>query len=78
MSGKEIMLSNRMLSTYINTLVRNGFVVEELIEETDMEKARGIQRMILAERHACCQRLLPSRQGNGRFARGSIPFMRHS
>ncbi|WP_442603618.1 methyltransferase domain-containing protein [Paenibacillus sp. KN14-4R] len=39
MSDKEIMLSNRMLSTYINSLARNGFVVEELIEETDKEKA---------------------------------------
>lgn len=39
MSGKEIMLSNRMLSTYINALAGNGFVIEELIEETDKEKA---------------------------------------
>lgn len=39
MSNKEIMLSNRMLSTYINSLARNGFIVEELIEETDKEKA---------------------------------------
>lgn len=39
MSGKEIMLSNRMLSTYINALASNGFVIEELIEETDKEKA---------------------------------------
>jgi hypothetical protein len=33
------MLSNRMLSTYINALAQNGFVIEELIEETDKEKA---------------------------------------
>ncbi|MGG0821414.1 methyltransferase domain-containing protein [Paenibacillus turicensis] len=39
MSDKEMMLSNRMLSTYINALARNGFVVEQLIEETDKEKA---------------------------------------
>jgi hypothetical protein len=39
MSDKEIMLSNRMLSTYINSLASNGFVIEELIEETDKEKA---------------------------------------
>ena len=39
MSDKEIMLSNRMLSTYINTLADNGFVIEKLIEETDREKA---------------------------------------
>lgn len=39
MSDKEIMLSNRMLSTYINALANNGFVIEKLIEETDKEKA---------------------------------------
>lgn len=39
MSDKKIMLSNRMLSTYINALSDNGFVIEKLIEETDREKA---------------------------------------
>jgi transcriptional regulator with XRE-family HTH domain/SAM-dependent methyltransferase len=39
MSDKEIMLSNQMLSTYINALARNGFVIEALIEETDKERA---------------------------------------
>lgn len=39
MSDKEIMLSNRMLSTYINALANNGFVIEKLVEETDKEKA---------------------------------------
>lgn len=39
MGNKEIMLSNRMLSTYINALVDSGFVIEKLIEETDKEKA---------------------------------------
>lgn len=39
MSDKKILLSNRMLSTYINTLANNGFVIEKLIEETDREKA---------------------------------------
>lgn len=38
-SSKDIMLSNRMLSTYINTLANNGFLIEKLIEETDREKA---------------------------------------
>lgn len=41
MHGKEIMLSNRMLSTYINALAGNGFVIEELVEETDKEKAKS-------------------------------------
>lgn len=40
MSDKEIVLSNRMLSTYINSLAKNGFLIEELIEETDKEKAK--------------------------------------
>lgn len=39
MSDKEIMLSNRMLSTYINALANNGFVIEQLVEETDRDKA---------------------------------------
>lgn len=39
MSDKQIILSNRMLSTYINTLANNGFAIEQLVEETDREKA---------------------------------------
>lgn len=39
MGDKEIMLFNRMLSTYINALANNGFVIEQLVEETDREKA---------------------------------------
>lgn len=39
MSDKEIMLSNRMLSTYINALAGSGFVIEQLIEATDKELA---------------------------------------
>ncbi len=39
MSDKEIMLSNRMLSTYINALSDNGFIIEKLVEETDRKKA---------------------------------------
>lgn len=39
MGDKEMMLSNRMLSTYINALAANGFVIEKLVEESDKEKA---------------------------------------
>jgi transcriptional regulator with XRE-family HTH domain/ubiquinone/menaquinone biosynthesis C-methylase UbiE len=39
MGDKQIILSNRMLSTYINTLANNGFAIEQLVEETDREKA---------------------------------------
>ena len=39
LTNKELALSNRMLSTYINALADNGFVIEKLVEETDKEKA---------------------------------------
>lgn len=39
MGNKEIMLCNRMLSTYINALADNGFVIEKMVEEIDREKA---------------------------------------
>ncbi|MFQ6862186.1 MAG: class I SAM-dependent methyltransferase [Beduini sp.] len=34
-NDKEIMLSNRKLSTYINALANHGFMIEKLIEEND-------------------------------------------
>lgn len=34
-ADKKIMLSNRKLSTYINSLAKAGFVIEQLIEESD-------------------------------------------
>lgn len=36
---KELALSNRMLSTYINALANNGFTIQRIVEETDKEKA---------------------------------------
>lgn len=35
MADKEIMLSNRKLSTYVNALAANGFVIEQMVEEKD-------------------------------------------
>lgn len=35
LKDQEIMLSNRKLSTYINTLAVHGFAIEQLVEETD-------------------------------------------
>ena len=35
--GSEIVLSNRKISTYINTLAQAGFCVEQMIEQTDNE-----------------------------------------
>ena len=37
MQDKEIMLSNRKLSTYVNVLAANGFMIEQLVEESDEE-----------------------------------------
>lgn len=39
LDGSQIMLANRMMSTYINALADHGFVIERLVEETDREKA---------------------------------------
>lgn len=33
----ELTLSDRKLSTYINALAKAGFVIEQMIEETDKE-----------------------------------------
>ncbi len=33
----ELTLCNRQLSTYINTLIKAGFVIEQMVEETDNE-----------------------------------------
>lgn len=35
--NKKVILSNRMLSTYINYLSANGFFIEQLIEENDTD-----------------------------------------
>lgn len=39
LGGSKIMLANRMISTYLNALADNGFIIEKLVEETDQEKA---------------------------------------
>lgn len=35
LKDKNIMLSNHMLSTYINALAANGFIIEKMIEKND-------------------------------------------
>lgn len=35
LQGEQIVLCNRMLSTYINELASNGFIIEKLIEKPD-------------------------------------------
>lgn len=35
--GNPVTLQNRKMSTYINTLAKSGFMVEQLIEETDKD-----------------------------------------
>ena len=37
LQGEQIILCNRMLSTYINELAENGFVIEKLIEKPNEE-----------------------------------------
>ena len=43
MSDKRIMISNRMLSTYINELANSGFKIEKLVEDTDRESAKAAE-----------------------------------
>ena len=42
--GSEIILCNRKISTYINALAQAGFVVEQMVEQTDKEtmEATGV------------------------------------
>ena len=35
--GSEILLRNRKISTYINALVKAGFMIEQMVEQTDEE-----------------------------------------
>ena len=33
--GSEILLCNRKISTYVNALAKAGFVIEQMVEQTD-------------------------------------------
>jgi SAM-dependent methyltransferase len=39
----EIILCNRKISTYINTLARAGFAIEQMIEETDKKTMEAVE-----------------------------------
>jgi ubiquinone/menaquinone biosynthesis C-methylase UbiE len=41
--GSEIILCNRKISTYINALAQAGFVVEQMIEQTDQETMEAVE-----------------------------------
>ena len=41
--GSKIILCNRKISTYINTLAQAGFVVEQMIEQTDKETMESVE-----------------------------------
>lgn len=41
--GSEIILCNRKISTYINVLAQAGFVVEQMIEQTDKETMESVE-----------------------------------
>ncbi|RAU91795.1 methyltransferase domain-containing protein [Paenibacillus sp. YN15] len=40
--GSEIILCNRKISTYINALAQAGFVVEQMVEQTDKETMEAV------------------------------------
>ena len=39
----EIVLCNRKISTYINALVKAGFVIEQLVEESDRTSLEAVE-----------------------------------
>lgn len=41
--NSEIILCNRKISTYINALARAGFVIEQMIEETDKKTMESVE-----------------------------------
>jgi hypothetical protein len=40
--GSEIILCNRKMSTYINALAQAGFVIEQMVEQTDQETMEAV------------------------------------
>lgn len=40
--GSEIILCNRKISTYINALAQAGFVIEQMVEQTDKETMNAV------------------------------------
>jgi hypothetical protein len=40
--GSEIILCNRKISTYINDLAKAGFVVEQMVEQSDKETMEAV------------------------------------
>lgn len=40
--GSEIILCNRKISTYINALTKAGFIVEQMVEQTDKETMEAV------------------------------------
>lgn len=41
--GSEIILCNRKISTYINALAKAGFVIEQMIEQTDQKTMESVE-----------------------------------
>lgn len=44
LADKKLMLSNRKLSTYINSLAKAGFAIEQLVEESDEDIIKASDR----------------------------------
>lgn len=48
----EIILCNRNISTYINALAKAGFVIEQLVEESDTDSREAADKIDLKTRKA--------------------------
>lgn len=50
LGDKNIMMPNRMLSTYINALAESGFAIERMIEENDKATTDAVSQDVFAEK----------------------------
>ena len=50
--GSEIVLCNRKISTYVNALAKSGFVIEQLVEESDTSDSESEGEIDLKTRKA--------------------------
>lgn len=41
--GSEVILCNRKISTYVNALAKAGFVIEQMIEQTDQQTMESVE-----------------------------------
>ena len=41
--GSEVILCNRKISTYVNALARAGFLIEQMVDQTDSETMESLE-----------------------------------